>query len=79
MHGVPLCSYVEDIITKAISTNADKGRMAMESVINKLNTEMQGISKTMDELKAHVRRSIQEHASIEDIEIPQLNFSNSKS
>lgn len=81
VHGIPLSSYIEEILTKTISTNADKGRQAMEFVIGKLNTEMQGISKSMDDLKAHVRRSIQEQSrEVNEIEIPRphFNFTNSK-
>lgn len=69
MHGIPLSSYVEDILTTTISTNADKGRQAMEFVINKLNIEMQEISKNVDELKAQVKRSIPD-----EIEIPHPHF-----
>jgi len=80
VHGVPLSSYIEDIITSTISTNADKGRQAMEFVINKLNTEMQGIStvyqKSVDDLKAQVKRSIPEEI---DIPHPHLNYTTRKS
>jgi len=73
VHGIPLSSYIEDIITSTISTNADKGRQAMEFVINKLNIEMQevrdGISKSVDDLKAQVKRSIPE-----EIDIPHAHF-----
>ena len=75
VHGIPLSSYIEEILTKTISTNADKGRQAMEFVIGKLNTEMQGISRSMDDLKAHVRRSIQEQSlEVKEIEIPRPHF-----
>lgn len=38
--GVPLNRYMEDILTKSISTNAGKGRQGLEWVINKINTEV---------------------------------------
>jgi len=38
--GVPLNHYMEDMLTKSISTNANKGRQGLEWVINKINTEV---------------------------------------
>lgn len=56
--GVPLSSYMEDILSSKISTNATKGRQAMEWVINKLNEEVQDLSRTTDHLIEHTKKSI---------------------
>ncbi|KAM4612457.1 PRELI domain containing protein 3B [Discoglossus pictus] len=49
--GVSLSSYLEGMMANTISTNANKGRDAMEWVIGKLNTEL-------EDLKATTRGSI---------------------
>lgn len=40
VEGVPLSHYMEDILTKRISTNASKGRQGLEWVIQKINNEV---------------------------------------
>lgn len=40
VHGVPLSYYMEDMITSRISSNANKGRLGLEWVINKINSEV---------------------------------------
>lgn len=40
VEGVPLNRYMEDVLTKNISTNAGKGRQGLEWVIGKLNAEV---------------------------------------
>lgn len=40
VEGVPLSRYMEDILTSRISTNAGKGRMGLEWVIQKINSEV---------------------------------------
>lgn len=42
--GVPLCSRMESLMTDTISSNAGKGRMAMEWVINTVKAEAQDLS-----------------------------------
>ncbi|XP_053309547.1 PRELI domain containing protein 3B [Spea bombifrons] len=49
--GVSLSSYLEGMMANTISTNANKGRDAMEWVISKLNSEI-------EDLKASTRGSI---------------------
>ncbi|MEE6514150.1 hypothetical protein FKM82_022164 [Ascaphus truei] len=49
--GVSLSSYLEGLMENTISSNANKGRDAMEWVITKLNTEL-------EDLKASTRGSI---------------------
>lgn len=75
VHGIPLSSYIEDIITSKISSNAIKGRQAIDLVINKFNTEISELSKSIDDLKAQVKRSIPNRNIIpEEIEIPHPHF-----
>lgn len=40
VHGVPLSYYMEDLLTSKISSNANKGRMGLEYVINIINSEV---------------------------------------
>ncbi|XP_029467240.1 PRELI domain containing protein 3B [Rhinatrema bivittatum] len=42
--GVSLSSYLEGLMASTISSNANKGRDAMEWVINKLNTEIEELT-----------------------------------
>lgn len=60
--GVPLNNYMEDMLTNKISSNAGKGRQAMEWVINKLDMEVKGFAssavKSTDELLNHTKKSI---------------------
>lgn len=41
VHGVPLSYYMENMITSNISANASKGRLGLEWVISKINSEVQ--------------------------------------
>lgn len=40
VHGVPLSYYMENMITSNISANASKGRLGLEWVISKINSEV---------------------------------------
>lgn len=44
--GISLSSYLEGLMAKTISTNACKGREAMEWVIRRLNTEIEELAIT---------------------------------
>lgn len=44
--GVSLSSYLEGLMAKTISTNAGKGREAMEWVIRRLNSEIEELAAT---------------------------------
>ncbi|XP_037535362.1 PRELI domain containing protein 3B [Nematolebias whitei] len=44
--GVSLSSYLEGVMASSISTNAGKGREAMEWVIRRLNTEIEELAAT---------------------------------
>lgn len=48
--GVPLTSYLEDIVTSNIDSNAGKGRSAMEWVIGKIKTETEDLRRRACEL-----------------------------
>jgi len=53
VQGVPLTSYMEQIIVNTVSSNAGKGRAAMEWVVDKLGQECRAlnISSTLDKLE----------------------------
>jgi hypothetical protein len=40
VQGVPLSTYMEDVLTKNISFNAGRGRLGLEWVINKIDAEV---------------------------------------
>lgn len=42
VEGIPLSHYMEEVLTNSISSNAGKGRVALEWVIDKINTEVSG-------------------------------------
>ncbi|GIY09138.1 protein slowmo [Caerostris darwini] len=59
--NIPLSSYIEDYLTGMISSNANKGRQAMEWVIGKINNEVQELThkvKGMDEFTATAKKSM---------------------
>jgi len=51
VEGVPLCSYLEGLLTSTISVNANKGRMAMEWVLRKINDELKEFSFNVEKNK----------------------------
>uniref|UniRef100_A0A8D8SUF6 Protein slowmo n=1 Tax=Cacopsylla melanoneura TaxID=428564 RepID=A0A8D8SUF6_9HEMI len=58
VRGIPLSSYVENLLTSKISHNAGKGRLAIEWVINKLDSEVQDLKSSTDEILNHTKKSI---------------------
>lgn len=60
--GVPLNTYMEDLLSNTISTNAGKGRQAMEWVISKLDNEVKHFAnsavKGSDEILNHTKKSL---------------------
>ncbi|CAG0883854.1 unnamed protein product [Darwinula stevensoni] len=56
--GVPLTSYLESILTGIISSNANKGRQAMEWVIGHINSEVQELTHCADDWISKQRLSI---------------------
>lgn len=76
--GVPLNTYMEDLLTNRISLNAGKGRQAMEWVISKLDNEVKDFAnsavKSTDEILTHTKKSIDDitlsaKKSMDDISI----------
>lgn len=67
VQGVPLNSYVEDVLTSRISLNAGKGRQAIEWVIGKIDAEVKEIAsnavKSTDDLLAQTKKSFDEITS----------------
>ncbi|NWY40716.1 PLD3A protein, partial [Sylvia atricapilla] len=49
--GISLSSYLESLMANTISSNARKGRDALEWVISKLNTELEELKSTRDGVK----------------------------
>jgi hypothetical protein len=58
VQGVPLNSYMEDLLTNTIVNNAGKGRQAIEWVIDKINTEVNNAVKSTDEILSQTKKSI---------------------
>uniref|UniRef100_A0A224XJK4 Putative member of the intramitochondrial sorting protein family n=1 Tax=Panstrongylus lignarius TaxID=156445 RepID=A0A224XJK4_9HEMI len=62
VQGVPLNSYMEDLLTTTIMSNAGKGRQAIEWVIDKINKEVKELKnnavKSTDEILTQTKRSI---------------------
>lgn len=76
--GVPLNTYMEDLLANKISLNAGKGRQAMEWVIGKLDLEVKDFAnsavKSTDEILNHTKKSLDDitHSakrSMDDISI----------
>ncbi|CAG2164015.1 unnamed protein product [Oppiella nova] len=79
VHGIPLSSYFEDFVSRNISSNANKGRQAMEFVINKINCEVQELTqktvKSVDELTVNAKRCISDEFVAKS---PNYHFQGSK-
>jgi hypothetical protein len=79
VHGIPLSSYFEDFVSTNISSNANKGRLAMEYVINKINCEVQELTqktvKSVDELTVNAKRCISDEFGANQ---PNYHFQGSK-
>uniref|UniRef100_A0A1B6C3K4 PRELI/MSF1 domain-containing protein n=1 Tax=Clastoptera arizonana TaxID=38151 RepID=A0A1B6C3K4_9HEMI len=62
VRGVPLQNSLEDLLTNTIKTNAGKGRLAIEWVIDKIDKEMQEIKnsavKSTDEILTQTKKSL---------------------
>ncbi|XP_025918827.1 PRELI domain containing protein 3A isoform X2 [Apteryx mantelli] len=50
--GISLSSYLESLMANTISSNARKGRDALEWVISKLNTELEELKSTHENMKS---------------------------
>lgn len=64
VEGVPLSSYMETLLTNTISSNAKKGRQAMEWVLKKINEEINEFSshavKNTEEILSNTKKSLGE-------------------
>lgn len=74
VHGMPLESYMENLMTNKISVNAGKGRQAIEWVIGKLQMEMKEITSNAihntDDLINYTKKSLHQVThSVEDISL----------
>jgi len=63
VQGVPLTNYMEDLLTTKISSNAGKGRQAMEYVINKINDEVKDLTRSTDEIINQTKKSFDDLTS----------------
>jgi len=54
VRNVPLTTYMESIILSTVSNNANKGRNAMEWVVNKFENETKSLTEYLDKLKLEV-------------------------
>jgi len=64
VEGVPLSSYMETLLTNTISSNAKKGRQAMEWVLKKINDEINDLSshavRNTEEILTSTKKSLEE-------------------
>lgn len=62
VRGMPLTNYVESVMTTSISSNARKGRQAIEWVISKIEAEVEDFKnsavKSTDEIISQTKKSI---------------------
>ncbi|CAH0393914.1 unnamed protein product [Bemisia tabaci] len=65
--GIPLSSYFEGLVTTNISHNANKGRQAIEWVIEKIETEVEDLKttaiKSIDEITLNAKKSMDDLSS----------------
>merc|ERR1719347_2576578 len=56
VRGVPLTSYMESIIVNTVSSNSNKGRAAIEWVVEKLGQECRALSlsSSLDKIKTEI-------------------------
>jgi len=52
--GVPLTDYMESIIVNTVSSNASKGKTAIDWVVDKVSNESKNISDKLDKITDHV-------------------------
>lgn len=86
VQGVPLQSYLESLLTNTISSNAAKGRLAMEWVCSKINDEIKDLSnsaasavKTTDEFLHNTKKSIDDIAQTAKKSMDDLSYAAKKS
>lgn len=58
VQGVPLTSYMEQLMTTSIAGNASNGRLALESVILRVQSEAKDIKDTLNKLDSDFKTSL---------------------
>jgi len=58
VQGVPLTSYMEQLMTTSIAGNASNGRLALESVILRVQSEAKDIKDTLNKLDSDLKTSL---------------------
>lgn len=58
VQGVPLTSYMEQLMTSSIAGNASNGRQALESVILRVQSEAKDIKDTLTKLDTDLKTSL---------------------
>jgi len=58
VQGVPLTSYMEQLMTSSIAGNASKGREALESVIVRVQNEAKDIKDTLTKFDTDLKTSL---------------------
>lgn len=76
--GVPLGHLMEDVLTKSICSNAGKGRLALEWVIEKINNEVKGIATCTDEIFLHTKKSLDDMTETARKSMDELSTQQSK-
>jgi len=58
VQGVPLTSYMEQLMTSSIAGNASNGRQALENVILRVQSEAKEIKETLNKLDTDLKTSL---------------------
>jgi len=58
VQGVPLTSYMEQLMTTSIAGNASNGRLALENVIMRVQSEAKDIKDTLNKLDSDLKTSL---------------------
>jgi hypothetical protein len=58
VQGVPLTSYMEQLMTSSIAGNANNGRQALESVILRVQSEAKDFKDTLTKLDTELKTSL---------------------
>ncbi|XP_065353002.1 protein slowmo [Cloeon dipterum] len=73
VQGVPLTSYIEEMLTSRVSANASKGRLAIEWVISKLDAEVKEIKHEVKEFTSHARKSTDDFIKTAKLSLDNLS------
>lgn len=58
VQGVPLTSYMEQLMTTSIASNATNGRQALEHVIQRVQSEAKEFKETLSKLDSDLKTSL---------------------